>query len=518
MKTFLRYLIALALLFLAAAFVFRLLFPVPDVAGRDNSTAIPASLETRLGAAVLPLMQAHPGRSGVAALGDGNAAFAARLLLADAAQSSIDLRTYIWQRDVTGLMLLEAMRRAAERGVRVRLLLDDNGIAGLDPVLAELDTHPNIEIRLFNPFVFRGSRILSYALDFHRVNRRMHNKSMTIDGVVAIVGGRNIGDNYFSQSQSMNFFDLDVVTLGQAAQDVARDFDRYWASPSAIAADAILPAAPVGGTVLDAMVVVERATPGAEQYAAAVRASPLLEELSDNARGFDWVPTTLVSDDPAKGRGAASDEDLMAVQLLDLLRRPEREVALVSAYFIPGDTMTAALTDWAQSGLAVRVLTNAQEATDVLPVHSGYRIYRDRLVDAGVELHELKADQEPERLRSQFGIVGSRNSSLHAKSFVVDRNRVFIGSFNFDPRSARLNTEMGYLIESPELAARLAREFDGDMATRAYLVRRGPEGNLQWIETGPDGIVTVHDTEPGTSGFSRALVRLMGWLPVQWLL
>ncbi len=518
MMVLLRALIALVLLALLAGWLFRMWFAVPTVAGRVNSTALAPSSDTALGAIVLRLMQENPDTSGVVPLADGEAAFAARLLLADTAAASIDLRIYIWQKDITGLLLLDAMKRAADRGVRVRLLLDDNGIAGLDPVLAELNEHPNVEIRLFNPFIYRRFRAVSYLLDFSRVNRRMHNKSMTVDGVVAIVGGRNVGDNYFSQDKEQNFFDLDVVALGPAAREVDEDFDRYWASEPVVPAEAILPAPPADGDALESLVAPLRSATGAEHFLRAVENSSLMARLKDGARGFEWVPVTLVSDDPAKGLGKAAEAELMAAQLLKLLREPDSEIGLVSAYFIPGDRLAEVLSDWARDGIRVRTLTNAQEATDVLPVHSGYVAYRDRLLDAGVELWELKSEQEEASLRRQFGLVGAHSSSLHAKSFLVDRDRIFIGSFNFDPRSARLNTEMGYLIESPALAGRLAQEFDDTLDHSAYQVRRAPDGDLEWVEASKDGSVIVHDTEPGTTVFLRALVRVIGWLPVRWLL
>lgn len=517
MFRFLRFLLVLAILFVTAGFLFRSVYKVPEMPGREDSTFIPADEGTTLGAAVLPLVAANPGLSGVARLQDGTAAFAARLQLADAAEASIDVRYYIWQKDVTGLMLLDALKRAADRGVRVRMLLDDNGIPDLGPELAEMDAHPNIEVRLFNPFVLRRPRALSYALDFRRLNRRMHNKSFTVDGVASIVGGRNIGDIYFSQDPAVNYFDMDVVALGQASNDVSEDFDRYWASPSAVPARLILPARPADGGVLAASVGAVRGNAKAREYEQAVGALPLLDEIEGGRPVFEWVRMQLVSDDPVKGQGPAPEEALLTTRLAAILPGPEREVLLVSAYFVPGDRLTRRLSDWARAGIDVRVLTNAQEATDVLPVHAGYRRYRSDLVAAGVRQYELKARQARRDLAEQFGLIGSTNSSLHAKTFVIDRKTIFVGSFNFDPRSANLNTEMGFLIESPRLAGELGRAFDDHLDERAYLVQPG-EAGLQWVERDEDGTTTLHDVEPGTTALTRFVARAIGWLPVEWLL
>ncbi|MFC3616704.1 phospholipase D family protein [Lutimaribacter marinistellae] len=513
----LRTIIYVVVLFLLGGLAFRALYPVPTDTSREVSRAIPPSADTTLGAAVLPQVAAHPGLSGVSRLQDGHVSYAARIQLADMAEQSIDARYYIWQRDISGLLLLDAMKRAADRGVRVRLLLDDNGIPDLDAELAEMDAHENIEVRIFNPFVLRSPRMLSYLFDFSRLNRRMHNKSMTVDGVATIVGGRNVGDIYFSTNTEVNYFDLDVVALGDAAQDVADDFDLYWASDSAVPADLILPARPADGGLLDAAVQEVRARPGAEAYAEDVRSLPLRDEILDDTRAFEWVPMQMVSDDPAKGLGQAGEEDLMITRLLKLVERPTREAVLISAYFVPGDRLTDILVDWARSGVEVMTLTNAQEATDVLPVHSGYRKYRDRLVDAGVDVRELRSDLQKRELWEQFGLTGSTNTSLHAKTFVLDDDEIFVGSFNFDPRSARLNTEMGFLIESPTIAQAFTNQITANLDRWTYSVSRGADGELDWRRSA-EGETTLYETEPKTTALSRWLVRFMGVLPIEWML
>ncbi|MFC6687660.1 phospholipase D family protein [Jhaorihella thermophila] len=513
----LRFLIGVVVVLAATSFVFQNVYSVPSRAGLAHDRAIPADPGTRLGAWVLPLEAANPGRSGVASLGDGAAAFAARLLLIEAAEASIDIRYYIWQRDVTGLLLLDALRRAADRGVRVRILLDDNGIPGLDPILAQLDAHPNIQVRLFNPFALRTPRMLSYVLDFRRLNRRMHNKSMTVDGVVSIIGGRNIGDIYFSSDPNVNYFDMDVAVLGPASRDVSEDFDLYWASPPVFAAAAILSPAESGADRLGAALAALRTDDRAQRYARAVSDLDLLDRIRHGAVGFDWVPVQLVSDDPVKGQGPAPAAALLTTRLAEILPRPEREVLLASAYFVPGERFSARLADWARKGVAVDILTNSLESTDVLPVHAGYMKYGDRLLAADVGLHELRSTQARRDLAEKFDLIGSTNSSLHAKSFVIDERTVFVGSFNFDPRSANLNTEMGFLIDSQKLARNMAARFKAALPTRSYRVEL-VDDRLEWVERREDGTVIRHEIEPGTGLVERFVAGVIRWLPVEWLL
>ncbi|SDC93088.1 phospholipase D family protein [Ruegeria marina] len=517
MKLLRRFLV-ICLVLVGSGLAFQMLYAVPDTSTLDHSEAIPASENTTLGAAVASAARANPGKSGVTPLADGHLAFAARLHLIQAAEESIDVRYYIWQKDLTGLLLLEGLRDAADRGVRVRMLLDDNGTPDLDAELAEMAAHPNIEIRLFNPFILRNPRMLSYVLDFSRVNRRMHNKSLTIDGVVSVVGGRNIGDIYFSRSLGTNYFDLDVVALGPAAQDVAADFDLYWKSQSSIPVELVLPERQADEGALDASVARMRALPGGEDYSQAVADLELMSLILDDTRGFEWVEMKLVSDDPVKGVGKAQSDELMIIRLLDMVPRPEKEISLVSAYFVPGDRLTDMLAEWAQAGVLVRTVTNAQEATDVLPVHAGYRRYRDRLVDAGVQVFELKSTLEKPDVLEQFGLVGSGTTSLHAKTFVIDRERAFVGSFNFDPRSARLNTEMGFLIESPKVATEMSEGFETGIPLWTYAVSRGSDGSLIWREIATDGGEVTYEAEPKTTVFTRFLVQIIALLPIQWML
>jgi putative cardiolipin synthase len=491
---------------------------LPPLAHRTASNAFLDTAGTRLGAGVTPLVQAHPGLSGIYPLVDGRDAFAARALLANHAERSIDLQYYIWRNDLTGVLMLDALRRAAARGVRVRLLLDDNNTAGLDPTLVALDRDPNIEVRLFNPFAQRAWRSLGYLTDFARLNRRMHNKSFTVDNQVTIVGGRNIGDEYFDAAGDVLFVDLDVMAIGPAVRAVSRDFDRYWNSESAYPITAL-----VDGEAAEApRALAERAAamstkPAAQAYLQALRTLPFVEQLAQRSLPLEWAEARLVSDDPAKVRGAGQAQARVGVRLRALLGEPQRQLDLVSPYFVPGKETTAALTAISAQGARVRILTNSLEATDVAAVHAGYVKWRRELLQAGVSIYELRREGIAQTQQRRVGALGSSASSLHAKTFAVDRQRIFVGSFNLDPRSLDLNTEMGLVIDSPALAAELDTRLTDTMPAQAYQVTLGPDGKLVWLEQTSQQVVR-HEEEPGAGFWKRAEVRLLSWLPIDWLL
>ena len=492
--------------------------PLPALGPRLESVALEGTGSTRLGQAIAPLASAHPGRSGVAALIDGRDAFAARVLFSRTAERSLDVQYYIWRNDLTGTLLLDALRTAAARGVRVRLLLDDNKTAGLDPTLAALDKDPNIEVRLFNPFAMRDWRRLGYLTEFSRLNRRMHNKSFTIDNQVTIVGGRNIGDEYFGVAGDMLFVDLDVLAVGPVVREVSRDFDRYWNSASAYPiATLVEPFNGNGAMTLAKRSVGLLARPEAQRYLDAIRRSAYVEQLVQRRLPLEWSTVRLVSDPPEKVLGQTPPGERMSADLRKLLGEPRQQLDLVSPYFVPTRRGAQDLQDIARRGAKVRVLTNSLEATDVAAVHSGYAKRRRDLLTAGVSLFELRRSWGSRLPEAGPGSSGSSASSLHAKTFAVDGSRIFIGSFNLDRRSIELNTEMGLVIESTLLAGRLSRTLDEQMPARAYEVRLDRSGKLYWLERGGDKLIR-HDEEPGTSAWKRLGVRVLSLLPIDWLL
>ncbi|EGY51745.1 phospholipase domain protein [Neisseria shayeganii 871] len=483
---------------------------LPDNRQRSSSQALPIRPDSKLAAHLLPQIEMHLGRSGIYPLRDGKDAFLARLALAQSAQYTLDVQYYIWHNDVSGRLLLSSLYQAAERGVRVRLLLDDNNTAGMDGLLAAVNAHPNIEVRLFNPFMQRGFRPLGYLSDFFRLNRRMHNKSFSADGVVTIVGGRNVGDEYFGAGNGVMFADLDVAAVGPAAQAVEQDFDRYWASESSYPAESIIQAAPAA---LDSAPAQDADTQG---YLKALAQSDFARHLAAGTLPLEWAEATLVSDDPAKGLGKALPGNTVVAHISPVMAAAEQELLIVSPYFVPTRQGADLLGGIARSGKNVQVLTNSLSATDVAPVHAGYAKYRDSLLDAGVTLFELKPEVTV-TTDHHGGMTGSSGASLHAKTFAVDRRTLFVGSFNMDPRSAALNTEMGLLIDSPALAGQLADGLQQHHAAHTYSVLKTPEQGLYW-QTQENGELRTFDTEPKAGAFKRFAVWFCALLPIEWLL
>ncbi|WP_444813091.1 phospholipase D family protein [Variovorax saccharolyticus] len=504
---------------------------LPGKVERTESQAVANTADTRLAKSFAPALKAHPDKSGIRALPAAEDAFAARILLARHADRSLDLQYYIWRNDTTGKLMWQALWDAAERGVRVRVLLDDANTSGLDPMLAALDAHPNIEIRLFNPFANRRLRAADFAFDFSRVNRRMHNKSFTADNQATIVGGRNIGDEYFGANMELGFQDLDVVAVGPVVSEVSNAFDLFWNSPSAYPAASLLAApGPDARAGLQASWEQVQRDPEAQRYIEAVRRTPLVREIDEGRVTLDWTTAHVIHDSPAKVLEPTDRSDLQMMPLLvAAFGQPKRELDLVSPYFVPGQDGTKSLVTLAGSGIKVRVLTNSLAATDVSAVHAGYSKYRKQLLEGGVRVYELKpgdAVPPPDKARDEGGSgglpgSGSRGSSaasLHAKTFGVDRERIFVGSFNLDPRSARLNTEMGVIIDSPQLSGQLSGQLDTVIPNKAFEVRMQPDGRgIEWIDRSPQG-ETRYTTEPGAGALKRSWIDLLEILPIEWLL
>jgi cardiolipin synthase C len=497
---------------------------LPQNVERQPSSALTDTGNTRLARSLAASVAANPGKTGVYAMPSGREAFAARVALTMAAERSIDAQYYIWHDDITGGLLMQALVQAADRGVRVRLLLDDANTRGLDPIIAMLDAHPHIEVRLFNPFANRSNRLADLASDFTRLNRRMHNKSFTVDNQATVVGGRNIGDEYFGAADTMEFADLDVIAGGAVVHDVSAEFDAYWNSASAYPAASI-----VGPSSADDVAEVRARwarlpeEPRAASYAAAVRETVLVRDMIAGQLPLEWVSARLVQDDPAKVLHPPERSELqMLPRLQAAMGEPLVELDLVSPYFVPTEDGTRALRALADRGVQVRVLTNSLSATDVTPVYAGYSKYREPLLRGGnLRLFELKrsapAGSEPAD-KQRRGIGSAADAGLHAKTFGVDRKRIFIGSFNLDPRSARLNTEMGVVLDSAPLASRLSDMFKREIERSTYEVRLAGDGpGVEWVEQTPAGEV-VYKSAPETGLLRRFWVGLLAILPIEWLL
>ena len=495
---------------------------LPSLEGRTDSHALALTdtAGTRLARATDAPAARHPGLTGIYAVPLAGDAFAARVLLAAAAERSLDAQYYIWHADETGLMLLQALRDAARRGVRVRLLIDDQNTKGLDGMFAALDATPNMEVRLYNPFATRSARFLDYLGDFSRLNRRMHNKAFIADNRVAIVGGRNIGNEYFGAGDEIPFKDLDVLAVGAAVPQLSEAFDLYWNSASAYPVTRLAGPDAARGEDLDVRFAAARAAPDAVSYVAAVRGTPLIRDLVDRHLALEWTEAMVVRDDPAKTLEETPTRSMLALaQVLDVTGKPRHSFDLISPYFVPGEKGTATIVALAASGVRVRVLTNSLGGTDVAVVHSGYAKRRCELARAGVQLYELKPAVTPlAEPRRRSSTDSSAAASLHAKTFAVDGEAIFVGSFNFDPRSALLNTELGVVLKSRKLAQRLSASFDEAIPANAYAVRARKDGAcIEWIERTPRG-ETVLEDEPNSSWLGRAWLEFLMVLPIDWML
>lgn len=419
----------------------------------------------------------------------------------------------MWHDDLVGHLLASEAYAAAERGVRVRILLDDINTRGLDPALLALDAHPGIEVRLYNPFRNRRGlwRMLEMVQRFFSVNHRMHNKAWIVDGRLAVVGGRNIGDEYFDASSQVNFRDLDMLLLGPAVADASTIFDAFWNSSAAVPIAALNPQTPDNLHKLVARFTHESAAPGAKVYLQRVAASPSARRLANRELSVHWSANIVVASDPPLKTRSSDRGDWLQPRLTAHLAGTHSEVLLISPYFVPGKSGTATLVALAQAGTRVGVITNSLAANDVPAVHSGYERYREPLLDGGVSLFEIRRNGP----RLAHSLFGSSGASLHTKAFVIDAERGFVGSFNIDPRSANLNTEMGVLFNDPALADDLRQEYQRLAAPAlSYQVRRGANGALQWLD-GSRQPPRVLDHEPDAGWWLRASTRVMSWLPIE---
>lgn len=483
----------------------------------EPSVALPALPHTDAKATALdqdigPLLVEHPGQTGALLLSDGVDAYAARALSAQKAERSLDLMYYIWHDDLTGRLLGREAWRAAERGVRVRMLLDDMNARGMDSKLLLLDGHPNIEIRLYNPFRNRKgiTRVFELAQRIVSVNHRMHNKAWIADNRFAVLGGRNIGMEYFGASDEVNFRDLDIAMFGPAVGEASAVFDRYWNSAAAVPL-AELADAPHGGFERIADAIETEATgPAAQRYLQRVAASPNVHDYAgQRLRPFWSAKIHVVSDPPLKWQESRQD-DWLVRRIVDDLSGAKRKALLISPYFVPGPEATAAMTKMAGEGIVVGVVTNSLAANDVAAVYSAYRPYRDDLLRGGVRMYELRAQGHP-----GSSLFGSSGASLHTKAYSVDDIRGFIGSFNLDARSAYLNTEMGVMFEDAALARAVREEYLRLAGPElSYWIRLNRDGEAQWLDRAPQP-PRLLGIEPDTTRMQRATATAMSWLPLE---
>lgn len=460
---------------------------LPALPEREAESSLAPAEGSPLDVATLSLEQRNPGQSAFRLVVEGNEAFVSRMQSARMAARSLDVQSYIWHADVTGRFLAQELLLAADRGVRVRVLLDDLDARQHNDAIAALSAHPNIRVRLFNPFASRRGAlrfIAEAATSFMRINRRMHNKSWIADNRLAIVGGRNIGDEYFAASAEVNFIDLDFAMIGPVVRDASASFDRYWNSTAAYPIEMLDP----HGLSPDAIDRFRQQLVGsAEQtkqsrYAESLRADLAIQRMVSGEWPMQWAAEfKFVSDDPLKVTMSRRDlqDAHVGAALAPMIEAARQRVSIVSPYFVPGTSVTTKLVDASRAGTEIRVLTNSLVANDVAAVHGGYSRHREALLEGGVQIWELKPSYGT---AANASLTGSSGAALHTKAFVVDGHTLFVGSYNLDPRSTWLNCEQGVMVANAVLAQQLEQLFErqtaGDHAWRVSI----EAGKLQWTD------------------------------------
>jgi putative cardiolipin synthase len=484
---------------------------------RTESYAQPPSTEGVLARAAKEMLgDLKPNRSGFLMLARNDQAFRWRLALIDLAEYTIDTQYFIWHGDECGILLLERLLRAADRGVRVRMLIDDMLIKNGDRTIATLSHHPNFEIRVFNPRKGRSSSSILLGIEFithiKRLNHRMHNKLMVADNRMAIVGGRNIGNEYFGLSEKFNFSDMDVLTMGPIARRVSRSFDIFWNSEWAYPGQGLAP------DYASASHLQELRADGA-RWLADEKIRRKLSEFPLEPRSWEEELNHFIANRHSGTAGVVYDEplvgkDIPPVQLAESLSgfadEAEQELLISSPYFIPDDKFIAGMEKFTQKGVRVKILTNSLASTNHAIVHSAYKKYRQPVIEAGVELYEARDDAAAKSFYDTPP-VHSKHLGLHSKVIVMDRHLIYIGSLNLDPRSIYLNTEFGLTIDSPHLGEEISEVLDQYLAPEnSWRVKLDDKGRLKWVS----GAGTI-EKEPARSGWQRISVGFFGLLPIE---
>ena len=510
-----KYVLLLALLISGCA-------TLPDNSTKPTSYAISDSQSTGIGLAVADDLQAHPGQSGFSLLTNGLDAFAARAVLARAAERSLDVQYYFIHDDLVGRLFMDLLLEAANRDVRVRILVDDIHVTERAQTLLALAAHPNISVRTFNPFSRNLPRAWQYVSRLDEINRRMHNKAFIADNQGAIVGGRNIGDEYFAADPDFAFGDLDLLTFGPVVTQASHSFDQYWNSEYAYPLQ-LLTDEPSSSQVKAIYQKLKKHadTQAGSAYVKAIAESELIEQLSDSSLKLYWGAANFVADAPQKiDPDIAIDENALPALVEREFLNAESEIIVFTPYFVPGDYGVDGLSKLVAQGVEVKVLTNSLASIDHVIVHAHYAKYRRALLASGIKLFEVKASSD-NRIESAKKFIGdSQAGALHGKAFVIDRNRIFVGSLNFDPRSFNANSELGIVFESSELAAVIARWFDINAPKVAYQVALNEDarnGKMTW-STLENGEPIIFESEPDASCWDKTKMLFFRLLPVEPLL
>jgi len=458
--------------------------------------------------------------SGVLLLVDGIDAFAARIALAQGAERTIDAQYYMIHADLTGALFAHNLIAAADRGVKVRVLIDDMDLENRDESLSALGQHPHIELRVFNPFSRNTLRLWQYLSRLGSVTRRMHNKSFTVDNQITVVGGRNIGNEYFDADPDLAFGDLDMLAIGPVVRDISKSFDEYWNSSLAYPVDVLRPDLIGTKSIELARNKLETylSQDNVQQYINQLEANKLAELVQNGTQKFEWGPAEVLADNPEKLVSYnTTEEHSMAPRLTPFFRNLQKELLIFSPYFVPGVEGTKNLSELSRSGVRVRILTNSLASTDVGIVHSGYSKYRHALLRAGVELYEVNKKFDHHTRKEKKGDTRNARASLHAKSFVLDRKKVFVGSLNLDPRSIKENTEVGVMLTSEVLAEQMAEGFDtiADEAAFRLELKKDEEGLEYILWHGlENGEQRTWGHDPHTSFWRRFFIGTLRFVPL----
>jgi len=473
--------------------------------------------QTTLGQFFDPPVTNDPSLSGVFLLDDPRTAFRARVYLASLAEKTLDLQYYLWKGDTTGRLLLHHAMQAADRGVKVRMLIDDIYHSDRDANYAAIDAHPNIQVRLFNPIGNRkAGRKLNFVFNKRELNNRMHNKIFLADSAAAVLGGRNIGDDYFGVDPELNFRDLDVLTVGPAALEAGAAYDLYWNSKNAVPIG-VLRQAPAGSAELGVLRnELDRSLQdrGAMPFTVAVSIEDVQEELQSLSQQMTWAEVEVIVDPLERFEGGS--ESVFVNLGSKLTSGVQHELVLQSAYLIPTRKGIENMASLTARGVRVRALTNSMQSNNHLSVHAHYMKYRQAMIEAGIELYELRADAAlREFLHKNDAMASDSHSGLHTKAAVVDRRVTLVGSYNMDPRSRELNSEIGLLIHSEEFAARVLQAMDVDFdPSNSYRVTLNGEGSLRWTGASASGPVEFKN-DPGASIWKRMIAAFIRIIPIE---
>ncbi|WP_257226695.1 MULTISPECIES: phospholipase D family protein [unclassified Acinetobacter] len=482
--------------------------------------------DTSLAKIVLPLREQNPNLTGYHVLYDPLEALAARIELINKAEKSLDLQYYIWDNDKIGALALHAMIKAADRGVKIRLLVDDNNAKKMEGIYMALDQHANIDVKLYNPYRFRHFRPVDMVLDLKRINRRMHNKSFIADNQIALIGGRNMSNQYYNVSDNYQFSDVDVMLVGAASDEIIHSFDEYWNDDYAFPVRRLVNPRHYSLRFDSLKQQLDDYNQEATvvNYLDLANRSHAFDDWLNNKIQFDWVKAEVVKDSPSKIKSKAKKEEHLNFQLLNRLDKPEQSVDIVSAYFVPEKKGAERLKNLSADGVKVRVLTNSFQANDVPLVHAFYSKYRQDLLEHDVQLYEFLSRPDAENLntntkelaeKAKVSLKGLSRSSLHAKLMAIDEKQVFIGSFNFDPRSAYLNTEIGVLLNSPRLAKAVHYTMDENLSKYAYKLVLNADQQINWKIKLSNGQTRIYPREPKIKWWQKAGVKFISWLPLE---